>query len=146
ADSLRLQASQDGVQIDLELIDLKGPVLHGDGGYSRKGPDAGNASYYYTQPRLATQGYIQLGDQRYPVSGFSWKDHEFSTSVLSPGQVGWDWFSIQLDNDYELMVFELRRDDGSRDPFSSGTLIAPDGSTTHLSQSDFAIEVLDEWH
>ncbi|MCW5879085.1 MAG: hypothetical protein KIS80_09510 [Anaerolineales bacterium] len=143
--SYRLQASQAGVQLDLELTDVKGPVLHGMGGYSQKGPDAGNASYYYTQPRLLSQGTIQLGEQRFEVSGLSWKDHEFSTSVLSAGQVGWDWFSVQLDNGYELMVFELRREDGSRDPYSSGTLIHPDGSTTHLDESDFSVQVLGEW-
>ncbi len=143
--SYRLQASQDGVVIDLQLSDVKGPVLHGNDGYSQKGPEPGNASYYYTQPRLLSEGTIQLDDQQFEVSGLSWKDHEFSTSVLSPGQVGWDWFSIQLDNDHELMLFELRREDGSRDPFSSGTLIHPDGSTTHLDEADFSIQVLDEW-
>ncbi|MCW5876767.1 MAG: hypothetical protein KIS85_07780 [Anaerolineales bacterium] len=141
----RLLANQDGVSIALELQDAKGPVLHGIGGYSQKGPEAGNASYYYTQPRLLTQGVIQLGEQRFEVSGLSWKDHEFSTNVLSEGQIGWGWFSIQLDNDYELMVYELRREDGSPDPFSSGTLIHPDGSTTHLAAGDFEIEALGSW-
>jgi predicted secreted hydrolase len=60
--------------------------------------------------------------------------------------VGWDWFSIQLDNQVELMLFYLRRADGSVDPYSSGTLIFPDGSTQTLDREDFSITVTDDWH
>jgi predicted secreted hydrolase len=72
-------------------------------------------------------------------------DHEYSTSALSDGQIGWDWFSVQLSDDMELMFFQLRRDDGSVDPFSSGTVIYPDGTTRTLVKGDFAITVLDSW-
>lgn len=141
----QLTASNEDIQLELQLTDEKGPVLHGDEGYSQKGPAAGNASYYYSQTRLATQGSIRIGDETFAVSGLSWKDHEYSTNVLSQGQVGWDWFSIQLDDNYEVMLYQIRREDGSIDPFSSGTLIAPDGSTTQLSREDFAIETHDTW-
>ena len=57
------------------------------------------------------------------VTGQSWMDHEFGTSFLEDGQVGWDWFSIQLDDGRDLMIFQLRRSDGTIDPRSSGTLI-----------------------
>ena len=91
-----LKAAYEGAVIDLVLRDLKGPVLHGEAGYSQKGPKPGDASYYYSLTDLATSGQLSLDGETYPVSGSSWMDHEFSTSALSPGQVGWDWFSIQL--------------------------------------------------
>jgi predicted secreted hydrolase len=72
-------------------------------------------------------------------------DHEFSTSALGADQAGWDWFSLQLDNDHELMVFQLRRADGSADAFSSGTLIAPDGTTRTLGPGDFTLRATGQW-
>jgi predicted secreted hydrolase len=143
--SLRLFASEENVTLDLQLTDLKGPIPQGDQGYSRKGPEAGDASYYYSQTRLKAEGIIHIGAVTYSVSGLSWKDHEYSTSALSPGQIGWDWFSIQLDNHVELMLFYLRKADGSVDPYSSGMLIFADGSTQALARDDFSIQALDTW-
>lgn len=142
---VRLRATQDGLTIDLLLTDRKGPILQGDGGYSQKGPEPGNASYYYSQTRLASSGTVQVVDEIYQVNGLSWMDHEFSTSALAPDQVGWDWFALQMDDGRELMVFQIRKVDGSVDPFSSGTLVTPDGSTRHLSRDDFEIRVGDTW-
>jgi predicted secreted hydrolase len=99
-----LRAAQDEVAIDLCLTDLKGPILQGDRGYSRKGPEPGNASYYYSLTRLASSGTVRVGETAHKVDGLSWMDHEFSTSALGPELVGWDWFSIQLDDGSELMV------------------------------------------
>lgn len=144
-DQYRLSAKQGGIAIDLELVDLKGPILHGDQGYSQKGPERGNASYYYSQTRLETTGTVQTNNGSYQVNGFSWKDHEFSTNALSEGQVGWDWFSIQLDDGSELMVFQIHRADGSIDPFSSGTWISPSGETSTLGREQFIIQVEDTW-
>lgn len=144
-DSYRLYAAADGLALSLDLQDLKGPILHGAQGLSQKGPQPGNASYYFSQTRLASQGHIEIEGQRFEVSGLSWMDHEFSTSALGAGQVGWDWFSIQLDDDRELMLFQLRREDGSQDPFSSATLVAPDGSTQHFGLQDFSLQALETW-
>lgn len=141
----RLHASQEDLTIQLELQDQKGIILHGDQGYSQKGPQVGNASYYMSQTRLESTGEIRIGEQSFAVSGLSWMDHEFSTSALAQNQIGWDWFSLQLDDGSELMVFQLRRVDGSVDPFSSGTLIDPDGDTRHLDQTDFTIQPLGTW-
>jgi predicted secreted hydrolase len=140
-----LQASVQGVSLSLELKDQKGPVLQGDQGYSQKGKDPGNASYYYSQTRLISSGSIELDGKSYQVSGLSWMDHEFSTSGLAPQQIGWDWFSIQLDNGYDVMVYTLRNQDGSIDRFSNGTLIAPDGATRRLESSDFIIKNTASW-
>lgn len=141
----RMAASQGGHAIELQLTDRKGPVLQGIDGYSQKGPEEGNASHYYSQTRLETEGVVTVGGQNYPVSGTSWMDHEFSTSAFSEGVVGWDWFSIQLDDGSELMVYQFRRQDGTVGEFLSGMYIYPDGGTQYLSRDDFTIEVLDEW-
>ncbi len=140
-----LAAAQDGVGINLELKDVKGPILQGEQGYSQKGPQAGNASYYVSQTRLEASGDVMVGGERLKVSGLSWMDHEFSTSALSSGQVGWDWFSIQLDDGSELMLYTIRREDGSIDPFSKGTVIGADGQTRALNAGDFKIDALDTW-
>lgn len=144
-DVYRLTANQEDISLDLILTDTKGPIPHGEQGYSQKGPDPGNASYYYSQTRFATEGSVTLEDKNYTVSGLTWKDHEYSTSALSDGQIGWDWFSIQLDNNTEIMLFQIRRDDGSIDPFSSGSIILSDGEVINLLDSDFEIRVLDTW-
>ncbi|MCP4538674.1 MAG: LysE family transporter [Chloroflexi bacterium] len=144
-DVVWLHAAQGGLAIDLLLTDRKGPILQGDGGYSQKGPEPGNASYYYSKTRLDSSGTVKVGTVLYQVEGSSWMDHEFSTSALAPDQVGWDWFALQLDDGSELMVFQIRKTDGGVDAFSSGTLIAPDGNTRRLSHDDFEIDVGDTW-
>lgn len=140
-----LAASQDGLGLDLTLTDVKGPILQGDRGYSQKGPEPGNASYYYSLTRLKSSGLVQLNGESFPVTGESWMDHEYSTSALSEGQIGWDWFSIQLEDGSELMVYHIRRDDGVVDDFSGGSWITAEGTVTQLKKEDFRIEVLGTW-
>jgi predicted secreted hydrolase len=140
-----LHAAQDNLQLDLTLTDVGGPVLQGEQGYSQKGPQPGQASYYYSLPHLASDGTVQVGQSTHIVVGLSWMDHEFSTSALAHDQVGWDWFSIQLSDGSELMVFQIRKPDGSLDPFSGGTWIAQNGETQHLSQNEFKIQALGTW-
>jgi predicted secreted hydrolase len=141
----QLKASQGSLALDLSLVDLKGPVLQSRNGYSQKGPDPGNASYYYSLTRLQTSGTVGTKNGSYNVTGGSWMDHEFSTSALSPNQVGWDWFSIQLENNTELMFFQIRQADGSVDPYSGGTIVIVDGSSHPLQKDDFLITVEDTW-
>ena len=143
--AVRLRAAQGEIALDLLLTDRKGPTLQGDRGYSPKGPDPGDASYYYSLTRLETSGSVRLGDTTNTVSGLSWMDHEWSTTALAADQVGWDWFSIQLDDGSELMAFQLRKTDGSVDPLSSGTFIDAAGSATHLSCDQFEIRVDSTW-
>ena len=134
-----LAARQDKFAIDLELDTGKGIVLQGQEGLSKKGAAEGNASYYYSMTRMPTQGTITVGDSIHKVEGNSWMDHEFSTSFLEEGQRGWDWFSIQLDNETELMLYQMRRSDESSDPFSSGSVIYQDGTRTELTATDFCL-------
>ena len=141
----RLQAAEEGISLDLTLSDEIGVILHGENGYSRKGESVANASYYYSQPRLRADGFVQIDDVNYQVSGLVWKDHEFSTSVLDENQIGWDWFSLQFEDGSALMIFQLRERGGGISASSSGTFIAPDGTSQTLQETDFEITVLDNW-
>ncbi len=141
----QLGAEEGTISIQLDLIDLKGPILEGIDGYSQKGADPGNASYYFSQTRLESAGTVTIGRQAYEVKGESWMDHEFSTSALSGDQVGWDWFSLQLSDGSELMVYVMRRTDGSADAYSQGMIIHQDGTTRQLSPEDYRITPLAQW-
>ena len=143
--SHRLRGHGDGFSIALDLTSQKPPVLHGSRGLSRKGAGPGQASYYYTLTRMKSAGVVTLKDERFEVSGSSWMDHEFSSNVLSKEQVGWDWMGLQLSGNRELMLYALRREDGSIDPFSSGTLINPDGSAVHLPKEAFVMKPKGFW-
>lgn len=140
-----LVAQDEDCRLELRLASTKPPVLHGDKGLSRKGAAPGNASHYYSLTRLETRGQIALGGRTLSVSGESWMDHEFSSSFLEEGQVGWDWFSIQLDDGRELMIYQIRRGDGTADPFSSGTIVAADGSAETVRRDDFQLTPGRRW-
>ncbi len=142
---VRLMAEEQDIALDLELEAVKPLVLHGDGGVSAKGLQVGSASYYLSFTRMKTAGTIRFESQTFQVDGTSWFDHEWSTTALGNGVVGWDWFSLQLDDQQELMLYVLRREDGSIEPVSAGTLIRPDGSLNHLGLEEFSIVALEQW-
>jgi predicted secreted hydrolase len=116
-------------------------VAHGDRGLSPKSDEPGNASYYVGYTRMTARGRIGADE----VSGEAWFDHEWSTSALGSRAVGWDWFSLQLLDGRELMSFRIRREDGSAEPVSGGTLVERDGRTRRLSRDDVGIRVLRRW-
>jgi len=120
----------------------KPPTQHGRNGVSQKSAGVGRASHYYSLTRLATSGTIRIGAGKYFVTGESWFDHEFGSSQLNPKHAGWDWFSLQLADGRELMLYQLRFKSGGFDPYSSGTLIEKNGRARHLKLSDFRIQVL----
>jgi predicted secreted hydrolase len=140
-----LQAAMDDFAINLILLPEKGPVVHGIDGVSQKGRSKGNASHYYSFTRLKTNGILQVRGVAKEVTGTSWMDHEFGSSQLEPTQVGWDWFSVQLDNRTELMLYLLRHEDGRIDPHSSGTLVHPGGQAEHLRKEMFEVVALGKW-
>lgn len=142
---LRLRGGDDDFALDLRLEAGKGMVLQGDEGYSRKGADPLNASYYFTYPRMPASGTLRVGDVTHRVSGLTWMDREWSTSALDPDQVGWDWFALQLDGGEDLMVFQLRRRDGGVDPVNRGLLVGADGVARGLGPDEWTLEVLDRW-
>jgi predicted secreted hydrolase len=142
---LRLRASADDIAIDLVLEQGKPIVLHGERGLSRKGPEPGNASHYYSLTRMPTRGSVRTGAGTWSARGASWLDREWSTSALSPGLTGWDWLSLQLDDATELMLYRLRRADGTADPFSAATFIDRDGSSRGFTADEFVMSPMAEW-
>jgi predicted secreted hydrolase len=143
--SWQLQAKDNDISLDLRLTPLKEPVLNGRQGLSQKSAQAGNASYYYSISRLETDGKLKIGGTTYEVTGLSWLDREWGSSALSKDQQGWDWFALQLSDGSDLMFYDLRRRDGTRDKHSAGTWIDAAGRTTHLAYEDVAIEVREYW-
>ncbi len=143
--TIRLQASADGVAVDLHLAPSKPPVIHGKDGVSQKGSQPGRASHYYSFTRLQTSGSLRTGGRHWVVEGLSWMDHEFATNQLEEGQIGWDWFSLQMDNEEELMLFQIRRSEGGVDPHSAGTAVSPDAAGQHLTSREFSLQPLESW-
>jgi predicted secreted hydrolase len=134
-----LEAVNEYFSFSLSLHPEKPPVLHGENGVSQKAEGNGHASHYISLTRLNTSGTIHLDGKSYAVSGVSWMDHEFFTQQLAKGQVGWDWLSIQLNDNTELMLYRIRRSEGSVDPFSSGTYVDASGRSFHLRREDFSL-------
>jgi predicted secreted hydrolase len=130
---------------ELNLKPAKPAVLHGDRGYSLKGATPERASCYYSFTRLGGQGRITIGGETVAVTGSAWMDHEFSTALLEPGISGWDWFSLQLSDGTEIMVFLLRTETGRLHTASSGTFIDEDGTTRPIAKTEINVQVLDTW-
>jgi predicted secreted hydrolase len=145
-DSAALRASDQGFGIDLDLTGLERIVAQGDRGLDAKGPEPGNASFYYSAPRLAVTGRLHSADAAaVAVSGSAWMDREWSTSALSPDLAGWEWFALQLDDGRDLMFYRLRGVDGSTSAFSGGSLTDVAGNTVRLGASDLELEPTREW-
>ena len=140
-----LKAMESGTGIELQLVPEKKLVIHGNNGISKKGSEKGNASHYFSYTRMKTTGQIFVKGKAYNVIGSSWMDHEYSSNQLNDELVGWDWFSLKLDDKTELMLYLLRRKTGGVDSFSSGTFIAADGSSRHIKQEEFIVRPLSYW-
>ncbi|MGI4776806.1 MAG: lipocalin-like domain-containing protein [Janthinobacterium lividum] len=119
----------------LEIAPTQPVLLQGNAGLSRKGPDASQASYYYSEPQLAVTGRIALQGQTLDVkAGTAWLDHEWSDALLHPDAVGWDWIGMNLDDGSALTAFHLRRADGSA--LWSGGSWRPEGGATRSFRAD----------
>ncbi len=141
----RLRAQDGDAGVDLTLTALKPPVVHGRDGVSQKGEGRGHASHYYSLTRLRTEGRLTVRGRTVRVTGSSWMDHEFASTQLAADQVGWDWFSLQLGDGTELMLYLIRLQGGAPDRHSAGTWVAADGAATPLGRADFTVEVLERW-
>ena len=137
-----LTAIAEGIRFSLRLSPEKPPVIHGREGVSQKAGGAGKASHYVSFTRLSVQGTLN----GISVCGTAWMDHEWFTHQLEAGQQGWDWFSVQLNDRTELMLFQLRRKDGSIDPWSAGTWVDPSGTSRTLARGDFSLTPLEWWN
>tara|TARA_B100000886_G_C20400124_1_gene482170 strand:+ start:73 stop:1110 length:1038 start_codon:yes stop_codon:yes gene_type:complete len=140
-DELNLNAAGPNFAYNMSL-EAEGPlVFHGDKGYSVKSSE-GQASYYYSQPFFKIKGTLTLPEGDINVEGNAWLDREWSSQPLSENQLGWDWFSLSLDNGAKLMGFQLRQTDGLN--FSSSSWIEPDGSITSYGYNEFVAEPVKE--
>jgi predicted secreted hydrolase len=139
--SWKLVAAEGKDAIDLTLRSRKAPAVHGQNGISVKAQGAGFASHYYSMTRLEVAGTIN-GER---ATGQAWMDHEFGSAALRETQQGWDWFSIQLDNEAEVMLYVIRRTDGTADVTSSGSLITSSGDVIALHRDQMKITPLGKW-
>jgi len=144
---IKLEARHQEMELSLDLVPRKPLVFHGKNGLSQKGPMEGQASYYFSYTDLEAKGFMKTPPSQTPirVNGKSWFDHEFGSNQLTPDQAGWDWFSLHLSEGQDLMVYFLRRKDGTVEPSSSGTLVTRSGDPIHLKLSDINVEVVDYW-
>jgi predicted secreted hydrolase len=143
--SVRARDPERGTGLELELHPEREPVRHGDRGYSQKGGEKGNASVYLSWTRLQVVGEMEVDDTPVTVTGEAWFDHEWGTSQLGAEVVGWDWFSLRLDDGRDVMLYQLRRANGSENGFSSGTIVSPGGETVRLAAEDFEIVPTEHW-
>lgn len=140
-----LRALTEDFQLDLRVEPVKPLVIHGLNGVSQKADGLGNASHYVSFPRLSVSGNVKTGGTDHAVTGLAWMDHEWFTEQLDANEIGWDWFSAQLEDKTELMLFDLRKKDGSIDSHSSGTYIDTSGKARHLTASDFTLKPVGYW-
>jgi predicted secreted hydrolase len=140
-----LTALTDDFQFELQAEPSKPLVINGIDGVSQKAESAGNASHYISFPRLTVTGHLRTGSENHDVRGLAWMDHEWFTNQLDPAERGWDWFSVQLEDNTELMLFDLRRHDGTIDAHSSGTFVDATGKAHHLAAPDFKLRPLAYW-
>ncbi|MGH8596276.1 MAG: lipocalin-like domain-containing protein, partial [Gammaproteobacteria bacterium] len=141
----RLTATAGAQGLALDLTPQKRLVLLGDRGLSQKGRGAGNASYYYAQPRLAAAGRLTVLGQSHAVTGVAWLDREWGSGALEAAQSGWDWFGLHLDNQCEFSFYRLRRSDRAADPHSAGVWIGMRGDVVALRAADVALSVIETW-
>jgi predicted secreted hydrolase len=139
--NLVMTASGANFAYRLKLVTDRAPVAQGDHGYSRKS-EAGQASYYYSQPFFGVDGTLTIDGREIAVTGQAWMDREWSSQPLAADQKGWDWFSLHLADGAKLMLFRLRGANGSA--FRAGTWIGPDGAPETLAAGDIEVTPLAE--
>lgn len=148
--SAKLRSATAGFALDLRLQTTQPPLLQGQQGLSRKGPDPAQFSHYYSQVQLQTEGVLNLAGRRVELSGRSWLDHEWSDNLLggsdtADAAIGWDWAGINLADGGALTVFRLRSKDGSQ-LWAGGSWRRPDGLTLDFAPADISMKLRRYWH
>ena len=141
----QVRAAGQGYALALTARPLMAPVPNGERGLSRKSGEPGNATYYYSIPRVSVRGTISRDGRPLQVRGLAWLDREWGSGSLGPQEVGWDWFGLQLGDGSCLMFYSLRDRNGMEDPYSAGTWVGSDGRARPLSRDDVHIQVLEDW-
>ena len=141
-----VRAQAEGFALELDCASTQPVLLQGRDGLSRKGPDAAQASYYYSQPQLAVTGAVTLAGRRMPVGeGRAWMDHEWSEALMHPDAVGWDWIGMNLHDGGALTAFRLRRADGSA-LWAGGSLRRAGEVARAFAPDEVAFTPLRHWH
>jgi predicted secreted hydrolase len=109
---------------ELTLASTQPPLLQGERGFSRKGPDPRAASYYYSLPQLAVSGAVKMGGSTRKVSGQAWFDHEWSSDYVDESALGWDWLGVNMADGGALMAFRMRDQQGG-ERWASATMRPP---------------------
>ena len=130
--------------LDLSLVATAAPLLEGDRGISRKGPNPVDASYYYSRPQLIVTGTLTIDHDARQVTGVAWLDHEWSSRYLPKGAVGWDWTGVNFDDGSALMAFRIR-DASGQALWAGGTWRGAHGATRTLAPDDIAFTPLAHW-
>jgi len=144
AEGYRAQAAARDFALDLRFAAAEPPLLHGHDGYSRKGPDPREASWYYSRPQLAATGQLAQDGSAVSVTGRAWLDHEWSSDVMAPGAVGWDWTGINFDDGGALMAFRMR-DAAGETMWAAATLRAADGRVRTFGPEAVRFAPLRRW-
>ncbi len=143
---MQIKAGSDYIDLDLSLVPKKPVVLHGDRGYSRKSEASPLiASLYFSFTRMETTGVLKIRGDTFQVTGESWFDREISSRGLAESEAGWDWFALQLEDEREIMLYDIRNKDGTLDAFSSGTTVYKNGTYRRLEKKDFSVNILDHY-
>jgi predicted secreted hydrolase len=131
-------------RIELELAPLKRVVPHGADGIIPMGT-GGGTSWYYSYTRLQATGTLTTPRSGpLQVSGQAWMDHQWGDFDITEFQ-GWDWWSMQLADDSEIMLFTFRDWEGTL-VSQAGSLVEPDGTLTAIEGLDaFTIEPQRHW-
>jgi predicted secreted hydrolase len=130
--------------LDLAFAAHAPPLLNGDAGVSRKGPQPSQASYYYSRPQLRVDGTLTIDGRAHVVHGSAWLDHEWSSEYLAPGATGWDWTGLNLDDGGALIAFRIRDAQGGT-LWAGGTLQRADGTVQHLTPGAVTFETVRQW-
>ncbi len=140
-----IKAATEKYSVDLNLSSIKPVVLQGDNGISCKGPGSDNFSHYYSLTRISTNGRVEINGEQFDVSGFSWMDREWSNASLGRNELGWNWFSIQLNNNSEIMFYQFHGKKNTNNKFDQGAIILENGKSEKLKSEDVKIEVTGYW-
>jgi predicted secreted hydrolase len=134
----------DGFSLELAFEPTQPPLLQGRAGFSQKGPDPRNASYYYSEPQLRVRGRVSVKGAAREVSGVAWLDHEWSSELLAGEAAGWDWLGANLDDGSALMAFRIRRKDGGT-LWSTAAWRGRDGKLAQFEGAGVAFVPRREW-
>ncbi|MEX2425353.1 MAG: lipocalin-like domain-containing protein [Thermomicrobiaceae bacterium] len=137
----RIVADMDGYELEIELNAAKPPVLHEGNGFFEFAP--GSASYYYSRTRMDAEGTLTIDGDELDVTGSAWFDQQWGDFLVLGGE-GWDWFSIQLDNNQELMAWQSHDGEGTILD-GNATIVREDGEAIDVPSEALSIEPLDEW-